>query len=191
MSLPRNCMDMSGSTPTSNAAYGTKYRDMHPMSTSIAACIENDFSDFLRGDSTALKNLVDMNVYLYERVLALENKAMISTTGFQQLQAKANALERENHYFKNEQSVLNFKIASLEDVTKRMNLRVEGVPEAANESLRATISDYLSKTGVTCLPGDIDFVRRIGKYRQGSTRPVMVKLIKEGLRNDILYKKKI
>lgn len=36
-------------------------------------------------------------------------------------------------------------------------------------------------------PGDIDYARRVGKFRPGQVRPVLVKFTREGLRNEVLF----
>lgn len=50
-------------------------------------------------------------------------------------------------------------------------------------NLHYYVSTTLAKTGVHCTGDDIDFVRRIGKYRQGHIRPVLVRFNRESKRN--------
>lgn len=49
------------------------------------------------------------------------------------------------------------------------------------------VASTLSRTGVACLSEEIDCVHWIGKSKQGTTRPVLVKFIRESKRNLILY----
>lgn len=88
-----------------------------------------------------------------------------------------------------ENGLLLLKIAMVDDTTRLLNLRVDGVEETQNENLKQTIADCLSKSGVTCNVGDIDYARRQGKYKQGQNRPILVRLQRVGLRNAIFFNK--
>lgn len=68
-----------------------------------------------------------------------------------------------------------------------MYLRIEGVSEFLNENLNMRVATILSGTGVNCTVYDIDYTRRIGSYKEGHSRPILVRFIKEAKRNAILY----
>lgn len=68
-----------------------------------------------------------------------------------------------------------------------MYLRLEGLSESLNNNLPHQVTQTLSKTGVICEMSDIDFVKRIGKYKESTTRPVLIRFLKEGKRNSVLY----
>lgn len=164
-----------------------KYREVELLSSSLSVAIQSDLSGLLAGDTQALKNLVDMNLLLFEKIVALESGAKISLMSQQKIQNRAHQLERENSYLRQEFADLEFKMATIEDLTKRMNLRIEGLPEEQNEVLKTMVSTYFAKTGVVCQPTDIDFASRVGKFKPGQNRPVLVRLTREGLRNEILF----
>lgn len=164
-----------------------KYREVNLLSSSLAASIENDLTNLLAGDVQATKNLVDMNLLLFEKIVALEANAKITSVSHQRMCDRMDQLERENSYLRQEFSDLEFKLATVEDLTKRTNLRVEGLPEEQNEILKTTISSYFAKTGIACVPADIDYASRVGKFKEGRTRPVLVRMNREGQRNAILF----
>lgn len=164
-----------------------KYREVNLLSSSLAATVESDLTNFLSGEKQALKNLLDMNLMLFEKIAALEANAKVTLVSHQKLQVRTEQLERENNYLKQDFVDLEFKMATIEDLTKRMNLRVEGLPEQQNETLKTTISTYFAKTGIACVPADIDYASRVGKFKAGQTRPVLVRLTREGQRNEILF----
>lgn len=47
-----------------------------------------------------------------------------------------------------------------------MFLRLEGLSEELNNNLPLNVANSLSKTGVTCTVADLDYVRRVGKYKE-------------------------
>lgn len=102
---------------------------------------------------------------------------------------KIDMLLQEVNMLKCENEMLELQIALVDDSTRVMKLRVEGLTESQNENLKQEVANCLSKSGVTCTVGDIDFARRIGKFRAGQTRPILVRLQRDGLRNAILYNK--
>lgn len=95
--------------------------------------------------------------------------------------------ESEISNLKRENQQLRYKLATIEDATKTLYLRIEGVSEQNNENLTNKIAETLSLTGVQCLSTDIDHAYRLGKYKAGQTRPIIVRFIKEGTRNSFLY----
>lgn len=68
-----------------------------------------------------------------------------------------------------------------------MYLRVEGLTEFSNETLLTRVATVLSGTGIACTTEDLDFARRIGAYKEGYTRPILIRFNKESKRNAILY----
>lgn len=49
------------------------------------------------------------------------------------------------------------------------------------------MATILSGTGTFVTTNDIDFTRRIGAYKDGQNRPILVKFLKEAKRNAVLY----
>lgn len=90
-------------------------------------------------------------------------------------------------YLATENETLRYNLALTQDATRTMYLRMEGLNEDQNGNLPLNVANILSKTGVTCTVTDIDFVKRVGKLKEGRTRPVLILFLKEGKRNSILY----
>lgn len=153
----------------------------------IRSTIYSDLSSIAKGnsDDSAIANLADMYAYLYLTIASLETK--IEPGKPQGISARLTRLEREIEYINYENSQLKYHLAVIEDATKYMNLRVEGMNENNNNNLVNQAAKVLSKTGVQCHPSDLDYARRIGKFRTGHTRPVLVRFVREGKRNAILY----
>lgn len=91
----------------------------------------------------------------------------------------------EIQYLQGENADLNFKLAQVEDKSK--NLRIEGLCEGQNDALVQSVVSVFTRTGIACSETDIDYARRVGKYQEGYTRPVLVRLVHESKRNQILY----
>lgn len=74
-----------------------------------------------------MKNLVDINnTLLFEKIASLKAKVKISFPSQQKFHERANQLERENHYLKQEYMDLEYKLATIEDPTKRIRPWAEG-----------------------------------------------------------------
>lgn len=156
--------------------------------------ISQDLTDFLNGNRIALNNLVDLHTTVFDRIEELESRveAQNLLIGKKDLVHDAMAerirvLERQVQLLEFDITMLNGYMAQNEDATKSLFLKLEGVGEENNNSLLAHTVEILSRTGVTCTDEEIDYVRRIGKYRDGKTRPVLVCFRRQGIRNQIFY----
>lgn len=156
--------------------------------------ISQDLTDLLKGDRAALNNLVDLFTTVFDRIGALEAKTELQDLKLQDLNsahdsmiAKNQVLERKNDLIKAEIISLRGSLSTNEDATKLLYLRVEGISEENNNNLLSCIVRELSGTGVVCTEAEIDYVRRIGKYRNGKVRPVLVRFVREGVRNQIFF----
>lgn len=157
--------------------YVEQYNDM----------IFTDYQNFLTGDKEALKNLVDLNITFFDKIGALEIESRsISQQLAPTLDGLADA-ENEIAYLKHENQSLRHKLANIEESTKILYLKVKGISEFLNENLNTRVATILSGTGTYLTTSDIDFTRRIGTYKDGHTRPVLVKFLKESKRNAVLY----
>lgn len=181
---------MTGTSPLCDKMATTgPYRSPGVDLTVLKETISSDINEFIAGSELGLNRLIEMNLALFERVKALENDLERVCSLLQARNGKIDLLHQELDLLKHENDMLVLKIASVDDSTRATNLRVEGVVESQNENLKKEIAECLSKSGVTCNVGDIDFARRIGKYKQGQNRPVLVRLQREGLRHAILINK--
>lgn len=135
----------------------------------------------------AIRNLVELNITLFSKIEALEIESRTITQKFHPTFDRLAGAESEINNLKRENQQLKYKLAAIEDATKTLYLRIEGIPEKNNENLVDKIAETLSLTGVQCLPTDIDHAYRLGKYKAGQTRPIIVRFVKEGTRNTFLY----
>lgn len=165
------------------------YRSPYVDLAVLKSAIYSDLNEFVAGSEHGLNILVEMNLALFERLNTLENDHSRICSMLQARDGKIDLLHQELDLLKHENDMLALKIASVDDSTRAMNLRVEGVPELQNENIKKVIADCLSKSGVSCTVGDIDFARRLGKAKQGQNRPILVRLQREGLRHAILTNK--
>lgn len=149
--------------------------------------IFSDYQNFLAGDKEALKNLVDLNITLFDKIGAVEIEfTSISHQLSPTLDRLAEA-ENEIAFLKHENQSLRYKLSLIEDSAKIMYLKIEGVSEFLNENLNTRVATILSGTGTLITTNDIDYTRRIGSYRDGHNRPILVKFLKEAKRNAVLY----
>lgn len=153
----------------------------------IRSAVKTDFSGLAKGgtDDSVLSNLADMFTYFYTSIHSLESKAEIVDSV--QTKQRLHSLEREVNFLNYENAQLKLYIASVEDTARFLNLRIEGMTEHNNSNLIKQAAKVLAKTGVQCHPSDIDYARRIGKFRTGHIRPVLVRFLRESKRNAILY----
>lgn len=155
----------------------------------LKGVIESDLRDFISGSERGISSLVDMNMALFGRLKALETEHFRMMNEFADRGHKIDSLYQAIGALQHENDMLMFKIAVVDDSTRLLNLRVDGVQESQNENLKQVIADCLSKTGITCNVGDIDYARRLGKFKQGNSRSILVRLQHIGLRTSIFHNK--
>lgn len=155
--------------------------------TMNAEYIHNDLMNMVAGDSVATQSVVDLNMTLFNKLEALEIEHKNLLDSFRPIVDRLSHCEKELFFLKNENHLLQQKVALTEDISKTMYLRLEGLSEQYNNNLPQQVAICLSKTGVQCSTQDFDHVKRIGKYKEGGVRPIRVRFNKEGKRNTILY----
>lgn len=139
--------------------------------TMNAEYIHNDIVNMLAGDRVAIQSMVDLNMTLFNKIEALEIAHKNVLDSIHPIVDRLSICESELKYQKHENDLLRHKIATTEDATKTMYLRLEGLSEQHNSNLPHHVALCLSKTGVVCNTSDIDYVKRIGKYKENSVRP--------------------
>lgn len=149
--------------------------------------IHADYVSLLAGDKEAVKNLVDLNITLFDKIGALEIESRSISHQLSPILDRLAEAENELAYLKHDNQNLRLKLSQIEDMSRIMYLRIEGISEFSNENLDVRVATILSGTGISCSTTDIDFYRRIGPYREGSTRPILVRFTTEAKRNAILY----
>lgn len=165
------------------------YRKVPVSVSSLRSTIETDWNDFVSGSDRGYAPIIDMTMALFERVNDLESAFSKLLADHNQRGERMDSLFHEIDFLRYENGILSLKLATVEDTTKLMNLRIEGIGEAQNENLKQTVADCLSKSGVTCNIVDIDYAKRLGKFKQGQSRPILVRLQRLGLRNAIYFNK--
>lgn len=150
-----------------------------------------DLQDFLLGKDNAVSKIVDLNMYLLKKVEVLDTQIskVVSQLDLHERghQARYSALEYDMKKLESENNRLKHMIAQTEDSARILYLRIEGLPELNNENVRSHVANTLSRTGIQCDFSDIDFARRIGKYKKGQKRPILVRFFSEDKRNAFLY----
>lgn len=153
----------------------------------VRARLSKDYANLITGEKSAIQNLVDLNLFILDKYRSLDLAAHDLMADVKTANAKIHDLEREISFMKQENLLLKNQIALTEDATRTLFLRVEGLHEKNGENLLTYVASTLSRTGISCSADDIDYVKRIGKFKPGSARPVLVKFLKESKRNLILY----
>lgn len=82
---------------------------------------------------------------------------------------------------------LRQELAINEDATKILYLKLDGLTESDTLTLMNSVCNALSRTGVNCTPADIDMVRRIGKQNPNSTRPVLIRFLRQSKQDSFLF----
>lgn len=149
--------------------------------------IFTDLSNMVAGDGNATQSMVDLFLMLFNKIEAYEIESENTAQIFLDTNKKLAFLELEMKYLKNENDMLRNQLAHTDDASRTMYLRLEGLSENLNNNLPLHVANSLSKTGVSCTVNDLDHVKRIGKFKQGQARPILVRFMKEGKRNSILY----
>lgn len=118
-----------------------------------AESIAIDYENLIRGDHSAIKNLVELNLTLFSKIEALEIESRTISKQLQPTLDRLAEVESELNNLKHENHQLKFKIATTEDATKTLFLRLDGLPELNNENLLERVASTLSQTGVQCNAG--------------------------------------
>lgn len=153
--------------------------------------IHSDYTNLLQGNPDeqrqSIRNIVELNITLFSKIEALEIETRTIIQKFRPTFDRLADVECELNNLKHENLLLKHKIAAAKDATKMLYLRIEGISEQKNEKLIERVASTLSLTGVKCLATDIDHVYRLGRFKKGQTRSVIVRFLKESTRNAILY----
>lgn len=150
---------------------------------------KNDFTsnlqNFLIGDPNAVSFLSNQLIFLNDKISYLDS--LFNQRLLTDFRKRFTLLEREIQFLNQENLDLRYQLAITEDATKSLQLRLEGLKENDQESLISHVTTILSLSGVVCLPADIDYVRRLGKHKPGSPRPILIKFMRQSQRDAILY----
>ncbi|KAK4884836.1 hypothetical protein RN001_001107 [Aquatica leii] len=82
------------------------------------------------------------------------------------------------------------RISMLEREVRKKNIVIKGIKDNEQENEKETqekVNAVIQKTGINFnITEELDEARRIGKYNEGKTRPIMIKLMKESTKMNIL-----
>lgn len=110
------------------------------------------------------------------------------------LNKEMKELKQENAELKAKTEKQEQRMEILEREIRRKNLVIKGICDDENEEKIKTemkVETMLQKIGVKIdQKTDIDEVRRIGRYQTETKRPILLKLMKESKRTEILSKAK-
>lgn len=149
--------------------------------------ILTDLTNMIAGDKESYRNIADLFLLLNTKIEAQQIEIESVATAYSVAHARIKTVETELNYLASENESLRYQIAQTQDATRTMYLRLEGLDENLNDNLPLNVANTLCKTGVTCTIADIDFVRQVGKYKENRTRPILIRFLKEGKRNSILF----
>ena len=144
------------------------------------------------------KQLESMTIFikgLQRETLELNNQLCVQFEENKLLKEENEALSRENGDLKQRINLNFLATDSQNQYGRKESVRIRNYPEAAdrkkdNETALEAVIDTASKMGVTIVEEDIQRCHRIGKFKGGQMRPVIVKFRWYKKRMDFLTKKK-
>lgn len=166
-------------------------RPLNPLATPFKSSpnrfteLQADFTNLSQGDGPAICKLTNLNLFFLDKLTHLEN--LISQRLLTDFRKRLDNLERETGFLKRENADLKQKLAQVEDSTKILYLRLEGLAEDDQTDLLTMVANTLSKTGIHCTIADLDSVHRIGKQNHATPRPIIIRFVKQSKRDAILY----
>lgn len=147
--------------------------------------LAQDLQNFLSGDPQAVNKLTDLNIFFLDKIAQIESN--LSQRLLTDFRKRLDGLDREIHFLRQENMSLKQTIALVEDATKSLYLRLEGLPESDITNLPTLVAEALSRTGIICNVVDLDMVRRVGKNKPNFTRPVQIRFLSHSKRDAILF----
>ncbi len=129
---------------------------------------------------------------------ALNNLQQLSEAVIEQLQEKCESIEDENMQLRQQFykcrdekdqtiKVLQQKVDDLEQNNKMHNLRIAGLEEEEDEDVQGKVIDVAKHLKTKLDPKEISDARRMGPWKIGKTRDILVKF-ESRTKRDILYK---
>lgn len=110
---------------------------------------------------------------------------------FNQLSAKFEVFKKEcEDKVQLISKVCEEKVDTLEQYTRRNNVRVFGIPEEHGEKLEEKIIAACNKAGIAIIPDNIDRCHRLGIQEEGKFRPVIIKFTSYKHRSALMYNKR-
>lgn len=105
------------------------------------------------------------------------------------------AMKTENELLKTKVTKQEERIIDLEREVRKKNIIIKGVEDKENEKeteTREKIKRVLKKIEVGCdTDADLEEVRRLGRYKEGKIRPILIKVTRENTRTNIFKNAKL
>ena len=138
--------------------------------------------------------IIESDLFEQKReITLLKNENVAKTKIIEELKQQNALLEQ-----KKTSDAVNFDefANNTEQYSRRNNLRIAGVPEDQDHQSSVWVTDKVaalvnSHLGISIQPTDIDIAHRLGKFKPGSNRPVIVRFIRRQTKIDILRKAKL
>lgn len=132
---------------------------------------------------------VMMKQELKNQALLIENN---TEKNMRTIDDRIRPLEEENKVLKSEIQILNKKVNTLENITKQNNIIIHGLKETDTGymQLSKTVKHLLEILEVKVENTDINKVHRIGRQKEGKTRPVLISFTTYSKKIEILKNKK-
>lgn len=121
-------------------------------------------------------------LFLEKLTTSLAEKLAMQDANIKVYTEKVDSLESKCHDLSN-------KVESLEQYSRKNNLRIFGVPKTEGEDTESTVIKLIKdKLNISILPNDIDCCHRL-KEKEGQHPPIIVKFWRRVLRNKIFFAK--
>lgn len=147
--------------------------------------LEAAFLNLSKGDKQSCSKLADMNLFLLDKISNLEN--LLTQRLLTDFRVRITNLEREVGFLTQENWDLRQRLAIVDDSTKTMFLRLEGLQENDQQPLINYVAETLAKIGISCSPDDLDSVRSLGKHKPSASRPILIKFNRLAKRDAIFF----
>ena len=147
--------------------------------------------DSLKEEIRGLKDCFQQKVEELEgRVFEAENKIEKVQADFaaekKRNESLRNQVRQQDRLLKENESQLN----DLQQYSRRWNLRIYRVPEAAGETAedcsRKVCAVFTDKVGITTRPADIEVAHRTGQKSSDKPRPILVRFVDRKKRDTVI-----
>ena len=137
----------------------------------IADLIENKLTEKLNPIDNKLGLIDNSMTYVLSEIQKLNNIEV----DVLELKSKVKNYESQVNNLKKENQKLEDQLLKMEVYMRKQNIKIWGIPEEKNENLEEKLLQKFAEVGFVFQPRDIIAVHRLGYYKRGSVRPVIVR----------------
>ena len=116
-------------------------------------------------------------VFLIESQVIMDEQASHLHSTVNQLKADNKQLESSIATLQQESIELKDRIIQQESYSRRNNLRFHGLTESRFENPEDKVVCFLQSQGLNFHPRTIERAHRVGPYKEGRTRPILVRFL--------------